>query len=71
MSRGDGGGQVVTILPLYSVETNLNSVEVYNFSVKLLLKTTKINKKRLGLDHIYKCGYYQKLDGSFTFQLTF
>ena len=42
---GRGGGKVVSVL-IYSGVPGLNPVEVYNYSVKLLLKRTKINKKR-------------------------
>ena len=41
-----GGGQVVSVLAFYSNDPSSNPAEVYNFSVKLLLKRTKINKKR-------------------------
>ena len=43
---GRGGGQVVSVLAFYSDNPSSNPAEVYNFSVKLLLKRTKINKKR-------------------------
>ena len=42
---GRGGGQVVSVLAFYSDDPSSNPAEVYNFSVKLLLKGTKINKK--------------------------
>ena len=42
---GRGGGQVVSVLAFFSDDPSSNPSEVYNFSVKLLLKTTKINKK--------------------------
>ena len=51
---GRGGGQVVSSLAFYSDDPSLNHAEVYNFSVKLLLKRTKINKKRPGLTHFFK-----------------
>ena len=50
---GSGGGQVVSVLAFYSVDPSSNPAEVYNFSVKLLLKRTKINKKRPGLAHFF------------------
>ena len=46
---GRGGGQVVSVLAFYSDDPSLNPAEVYNFSVKLLLKRTKINKKEAGV----------------------
>ena len=48
---GRGGGQVVSVLAFYSDDPSSNPAEVYNFSVKLLLKRTKINKKEAGLAH--------------------
>ena len=36
-----GGGQVVSVLALYSDYPSLNLSEVYNFSVKLYLKKNK------------------------------
>ena len=44
LGRGSGG-QVVSVLAFYSDDPSSNPAEVYNFSVKLLLKRTKINKK--------------------------
>ena len=41
-----GGGLVVSMLAFYSDDLSSIPVEVYNFSVKMLLKRTKINKKR-------------------------
>ena len=49
MIGGRGGGQVVRVLAFYSDDPSLNPAEVYNFSVKLLLKRTKINKKEAGV----------------------
>ena len=43
---GRGGGLVVSMLAFYSNHLSSIPVEVYNFSVKMLLKRTKINKKR-------------------------
>ena len=43
---GRGGGQVVSVLAFYSDDPSSNPAEVYNFSVKLLLKRTKIKTKR-------------------------
>ena len=43
---GRGGGQVVSVLAFYSDDPSSNPTEVYKFSVKLLLKRTKINKNR-------------------------
>ena len=47
--QGRGGGQVVSVLAFYSDYPSSNPTEVYNFSVKLLLKRTKINKKEAGV----------------------
>ena len=46
---GCGGGQVVSVLAFYSDNPSSNPAEVYNFSVKLLLKRTKLNKKEAGV----------------------
>ena len=46
---GRGGGQVVSVLAFYSDDPSSNPAEIYNFSVKLLLKRTKINKKEAGV----------------------
>ena len=51
---GRGGGQVVSVLAFYSDNPSSNPAEVYNFSVILLLKRTKINKKRPGLANFLK-----------------
>ena len=48
-NKGCGGGLVVSVLAFYSDDPSSIPAEVYNFSVKLLLKRTKINKKRPGL----------------------
>ena len=45
---------MVSVLAFYSDDPSSNPAEVYNFSVKLLLKRTKINKKRPGLAHFKK-----------------
>ena len=45
---------MVSVLAFYSDNPSSNPAEVYNFSVKLLLKRTKINKKRPGLAHFLK-----------------
>ena len=50
---GRGGGLVVSVLAFYSDDPSSIPAEVYNFSVKLLLKRTKINKKRPGLAHFF------------------
>ena len=46
---GDGGGQVVSVLNFYSDDPSSNIAQVYNFSVKLLLKRTKIDKNEAGV----------------------
>ena len=46
---GRGGGQVVSVLAFNSDHPSSNPAEVYKFSVKLLLKSTKINKKEAGV----------------------
>ena len=51
---GRGGGQVVSVLAFYSDDPSSNPAEVYNFSVKLLLKRTKINKKEAGVGPFFK-----------------
>ena len=38
------GGQVVSMLVFYAEDPSSNLPEVYNFSVKMLLKSTKMNK---------------------------
>ena len=53
-SLGRGGGQVVSVLAFYSDDPSSNPAEVYNFSVKLLLKRTKINKKEAGVGPFLK-----------------
>ena len=40
---------MVSVLAFYSDDPSSNPAEVYNFSVKLLLKRTKINKKEAGV----------------------
>ena len=47
--KGRGGGQVVSVLAFYSDDPSSNPAEVYIFSVKLLLKRMKINKKEAGV----------------------
>ena len=42
---------MVSVLTFYSDDPSSNPAEVNNFSVKLLLKRTKINEKRPGLAH--------------------
>ena len=45
---------MVSVLAFYSNDPSSNPAEVYNVSVKLLLKRTKINKKEAGLAHFFK-----------------
>ena len=45
---------MVSVLAFYSDDPSLNPAEVYNFSVKLLLKITKINKKEAGVGKFKK-----------------
>ena len=45
---------VVSVLAFYSNDPSSIPTKVYNFSVKLLLKRTKINKKRPWLAHLKK-----------------
>ena len=40
---------MVSVLAFYSDDPSSNPAEVYNFSVKLLLKRMKINKKEAGV----------------------
>ena len=53
---GRGGGQVVSVLAFSSDDPSSNPAEVYNFSVKLLLKRTKLNKKEAGVGPFLKNG---------------
>ena len=48
---GGGGGLVVSMIALYSDDPSLIPAEVNQSSVKLLLKRTKIHKKRPWLAH--------------------
>ena len=50
-SLGSGGGQMVSVLALYSVDPSSNPAEVNSFNSLNCLKCTKINKKRPGLAH--------------------
>ena len=45
---------MVSVLAFYSNDPSSNPAEVYNVSVKLLLKRTKINKKTLTWASIQK-----------------
>ena len=45
---------MVSVLAFYSDDMSSNPVEIYNFSVKLYLKSTKIIKTRPGLAHLKK-----------------
>ena len=47
-------GLVVSELAFFSDNPCLNPAKVYNLSVKLFLKRTKINKKTPGLVHFFK-----------------
>ena len=51
---GRCGCEMVCVLALYPDGPSSNPAEVYNYSVKLLLIGTKINKKRPGLAHFFK-----------------
>ena len=51
---GRDGGLVVSVLAFYSDDPSSIPAKVYNFSVKLLLKITKINIKRPGLANLKK-----------------
>ena len=51
---------MVSVLAFYSDDPSSIPAEVYNFSVKLLLKRTKINKKRPGLAQFKKKKFTQK-----------
>ena len=53
-SLGLGGGQVVSVLAFYSDDPSSNPAEVYNFSVKFLLKRMKINKTEAGVGPFLK-----------------
>ena len=54
---GRGGGQVVSVLALYSDDTTSNPAVVYNYSAKLYLKSMK---KRSGLPHLKKIILFKK-----------
>ena len=45
---------MVSVFAFYSDDPSSNPAEVNNFSVKLLLKRTKINKKEAGLGPFFK-----------------
>ena len=55
---GRGGGQVFSVLAFYSDDPSSNPAEVYNFSVKLILKRMKINKKEAGVGPLKKTSLY-------------
>ena len=52
---------VASVLAFYSDDLSSNTAEGYNFSVKLCLERTKINKKSPGLAHFFvkKIGRYR------------
>ena len=50
---GRGGGQVVSMFAFCSDDPSSNPAEVYNFSVQIVVKNNKINKKMLWLVHFY------------------
>ena len=67
-----GGGHVVSMLTFYADDQSSNPTEVHNFSVKLLLKRTKINKKRPGwpfLKTVNQPDSTNFVNGSITVQL--
>ena len=45
---------VIVLAAFYSDDPSSNPADVYNFSVKLLLKRTKTNKKEAGVGHFFK-----------------
>ena len=51
VGRDRGGGQVVSVLAFYSDDSSSNPAGANNYSIKLLLKWSKINEKRPGLAH--------------------
>ena len=53
---------MVSVLAFYSDDPSSNPDEVYNFSVKFLLKRTKINKKEAGVGP-FKKKYWRVLGG--------
>ena len=73
LKRGRSGGQVVSVLAFYSDKPSSNPAEVNNCFVKLLLKGTKINKKRPELVdlnvHMTSAERYSKLIFVFLFWL--
>ena len=46
---GRDGGLVVSVLASFSDDPSSIPAEIYNFSVNLRLKSTKINKKEAGV----------------------
>ena len=50
---------MVSVLAFYSDDPSSNPAEVYNFSVKLLLIRTKINKKEAGVGPFFKKHKYR------------
>ena len=47
-----GGGQVVSVLTLYSVDPSYNPAEVYNLICNLFEKYENKHKKRPGIEHL-------------------
>ena len=46
---GRGGGQVVSMLALYSDDPSSNPAEVYNFSVKIVIEKNENKQKEAGV----------------------
>ena len=57
-TKGRGGGQVVSVLALYSDDPSTNPAEVCNFSKKFL---QKVYKNRLVWSHLKKLTRYHSL----------
>ena len=62
---------MVSVLAFYSDNPSSNPAEVHNFSVKLLLKRTKINKKRPGFGPFFKKNLIHLGHWKRTFRSTF
>ena len=59
MSRG--GGQVVSVLPLYSDDPSSNPAEVYSFSVKFVFEKNENKQKEVWVGPLKKLPITQKL----------
>ena len=51
---GRGGGQVVSVIALYSYNPSSNPAYAYSFSVKFVLEKTKNKQKEVGVGPFIK-----------------